>query len=170
MNDLASYNGSICYSWSPRWVRRISSGRLRTRYSLHWTHTLPDALRSRRPHQQFPQHTTVYELEILGEKRLDRLRLQQPCFSIQLTSYFVVWYILFAVILTLSILVAVFDKQIVNWLTPAGRWMKRYVLPSLLVLQPHPLILNVQYKIWMAYPDRSSLRHLVSSSVFHGIL
>ncbi|KAF8510029.1 hypothetical protein JB92DRAFT_464148 [Gautieria morchelliformis] len=35
------------------------------------------------------------------------------------------WYILFAVILVVSILIGVYDKQIVHWLTPAGNWMKK---------------------------------------------
>jgi len=36
----------------------------------------------------------------------------------------IVWYIVIAIVLVLTVLITVFDKQIVNWLTPAGRWMK----------------------------------------------
>jgi hypothetical protein len=35
------------------------------------------------------------------------------------------YYIIGGIILVLSILIAVFDKQIVNWLTPATNWMKK---------------------------------------------
>jgi hypothetical protein len=70
------------------------------------------------------------------------------------------WYILGSVIFVATILITVFDKQIVQWLTPAGRWMRECVRRS---QAGEDTLTHVQLEAWMADPHRHSLRDLIPS-------
>jgi len=66
---------------------------------------------------------TPSEVEALSGSIIDFQKLRNWRFWAR--KEWIKWYIIGGLILVLTILIAVFDKQIVNWLTPAGRWMRK---------------------------------------------
>jgi len=72
------------------------------------------------------------------------------------------YYLALVIILTVSVLVIVFHKQIVNWLTPVTKWLHGFVRLSHLSTMISN-INNLQVQSWLAGPNCCIVRYLVPS-------